>query len=103
MTILDNDLPTVSIVANAGSDTFTISSNVTLGEPLLVPYTIGGTAHDGVDYQLLSGDVIIPSGGNGATVSVTPIADQGGGSHTVVLTLGSGSGYTPSQPQGLLR
>ena len=100
VTIYNNDLPKVSITADQNGDAFAITSNVTLDEPLLVPYTIGGTATNGVDYQLLSGDVIIPSGSNSATVAVTPIADQAGGSHTVTLTLASGSDYTPSQSQG---
>jgi hypothetical protein len=102
VTIVDNDLPTVSVAADADSDTFTVSTNGTLDEPLLVPYTTGGSAANGVDYQLLSGDVVIPAGSTSATVSVTPLADQSGGDHTVTLTLGSGSGYTLSQSQGTL-
>ena len=95
VTIFNNDLPTVNISAGNGADAFTVSLNTPVAEPLLVPYTTtGGTATNGVDYQLISGDVVIPAGQTSATVSIQPIVDQAGGEHTVTLTLGSGTDYT---------
>ena len=99
VTIYNNDLPTVSIAAGA-NNTFTVSRNGPTGEPLAVPYTTGGSAANGVDYQTLSGTVVIPAGGATATIAITPLPDAGGGNHTVALALGPGSGYTVSQYQG---
>ncbi len=64
---------------------------------LIVSYSVSGTAIGGVDYQALSGIVIIPAGAVSALISVMPI-DGGlvGTSATVVITLASGNGYKVS-------
>ncbi len=43
---------------------------------LLVNYSLGGTAQNGVDYRLLSGVVRIPAGADAARVVVEPIDDR---------------------------
>ncbi|OGV62742.1 MAG: hypothetical protein A2498_02755, partial [Lentisphaerae bacterium RIFOXYC12_FULL_60_16] len=57
--------------------------------PLVVHYSVGGTAVAGTDYPVQAGTVTIPPGSTNATVSVTPYHDQltGEGSETVILTL----------------
>ena len=94
VTIDDNDLPTVGVTQRSDTFTITMANGATLDKPLLVPYTLGGSATNGVDYLLLSGNVVIPAGSNSATVQVVPIADQAGGNNTVVLTLSSSNDYT---------
>jgi hypothetical protein len=43
--------------------------------PLLVFYDVGGTAANGVDYQLLSGRVLIPVGARSEEIVVNPLHD----------------------------
>jgi len=68
--------------------TFVVRRSGDTTSDLTVPYSIGGTASNGVDYQTLSGQVTIPAGQRGAQIVVVPIAD-GITEHveTVVLTL----------------
>lgn len=64
--------------SEVGPDTgqFTVYRPVTATNgALAVNYAIGGTAGNGVDYQALSGSVIIPDGATNATITVTPIPD----------------------------
>jgi hypothetical protein len=89
-------LPTVTIVATdptasestPNTGTFTVSrSGSTFA--LIVNYTVGGTAGNGVDYTALSGAVTIPVGARSAPIVVTPIDDTlaGEGNENVVVTL----------------
>ena len=106
VTIFNNDLPTVSIVADepvaAGSSApgdFTVSLSAPVSEPLLVNYTIGGTATNGYDYQTIPGNVYIPAGNTTATIPIDPL-DVGAtsGNTSVFLTLAAGSGYVIPSP-----
>ena len=105
VTIYDDDLPTVGIVATTPNATessptdgyFTVTRNGPTDQPpLLVPYTIEGTAANGDEYQILSGDVLIEAGSNSATITVHPL-DVGkvGGSTTVTLALQNNGDYKP--------
>ena len=68
---------------------------------LIVNYTVGGTASNGVDYQTLSGAVTIPAGAPGVDLPVTPTQDTlAEGTETVVLTLAAG-GYSRGAPATL--
>lgn len=59
-----------------------------LTEDLKVFYTVSGTASNGVDYQRLSGEVVIPANAATATVLIDPIDDDlVEGPESVVLTL----------------
>ena len=107
MTIADDDKPVVSIVATdavaaeAGLDTgtFTVSRDGVTTAPLTVNYAVGGTAINGVDYQLLSGSLTIPAGQASATIVVTPIDDSlFEGDETVILTLISNGSYLLGTP-----
>jgi len=57
-------------------------------QPIVVHYTVTGTAEPGVDYEALSGTVIIPPDKAFETISVVPLDDTiKEGAETVVLTL----------------
>ncbi len=64
-------------------------------EPLTVFYTLGGDAVNGVDYELLSGEVTIPAGSLDAEVMVAPIDDDDAteGIEQVVFKLESAATY----------
>jgi hypothetical protein len=71
---------------------------------LTVPYTLGGTASNGVDYVALSGSVTIPAGAAYTLLPLVPIDDGLPQSNkTVVVTLApppnSSSGYVLGLPR----
>jgi hypothetical protein len=71
---------------------------------LAVNYTLGGTAINGTDYQLLSGSTVIPDGATGVEVAVTPIDDSlREGVETITLTLAPGAGYGIEVASGTLQ
>ncbi|MBM4093016.1 MAG: hypothetical protein FJ276_26950, partial [Planctomycetes bacterium] len=99
--------PTVTVTAtdpnasetgpDAGAFTVTRAGGTT--SALIVNYTLGGAATNGVDYALISGSVTIGAGSATATATVTPIDDASAeGSETVILTLAAGAGYTVGSP-----
>ena len=61
---------------------------------LTVDYAISGTAENGVDYAMLSGQATIPSGEPGVTVVVTPVNDSVlEGVETITLTVSPSPNY----------
>jgi len=67
---------------------FAVTRTGSTNHPLIVFYRIGGTAENGVDYQLLSGRVWIPAGAASADIVVTPLDDDlVEGLETVILKL----------------
>ena len=108
VTLVDNDLLTVSVTASdasaseAGPDNgvFTISRTGSLASALTIDYAITGTATNGTDYvQLVEtagvGSVTIPAGQSSATVTITPLTDSvNDGSETVVWSLIAPAGYS---------
>jgi len=104
ITILDDDLPTVQIVASdnaaseAGPDAgvWTISRIGHTNANLSVPFTLGGTATLGSDYQLSNNSpVVIPAGQSSVNVTLTPIDDsvRYEDAETAVLNLSSSANY----------
>lgn len=103
LTILDDDTPTVSVVATTPNATeagtpgvFTFTRAGSLSGALTVNFTRSGTATSGTDYTAIAtpGTIIIPNGQASATLNVTPIQDSlNEGTETVIITLASGS-YT---------
>ena len=84
---------TVAATSSAASEvgpvpgTFTISRDRTQGA-VTVYYTMSGTARDGIDYQTLSGSVLIPNGQSSVTLTVNPLDDGTvKGPETAVLTI----------------
>lgn len=107
VSILDDEMPTVSVVAadgvasETGTDTgvFTITRNSNFTDPLTVLYTVGGTATPGADYTALAGSVTIPAGAASVDLTVTPVQDQTAEvNETVILTLTSSSVYYVGSP-----
>jgi hypothetical protein len=55
--------------------TFVVRRNGNTTDDLTVSYAIGGTATNGVDYELLPGSVTIPAGSRTARITVVPISN----------------------------
>jgi Calx-beta domain len=102
VTIIDNE-PTVSIALTTtasepstnGLFTVTASAPVTV-TPMIVSYTVSGTAAAGVRYVALPGTLTIPVGQTTATIPVTIIDDKiANPGQTVIVTLaGTGGSAT---------
>ena len=87
-----------SPVAN-GVFTISLGSTNTTGSPIVVDYTVSGTATSGLDYNALSGSVSIANNQSSGVVTVTPINDTTiEVNETVILTLAAGTGYTVGTP-----
>jgi hypothetical protein len=96
-------LPVVTVVATTPTaaklglvpGAFTVTRGGDTSTPLLVNFTVGGTATAGSDYVSIPASVTIPAGASAATVTVTPIANGiPVGATTVVLALASDFSYT---------
>ncbi|MBI1841235.1 MAG: PKD domain-containing protein [Verrucomicrobia bacterium] len=82
--IVDNDLPSVTVTttqsegreSDSVAASFTITRAGNLSSPLDVNYLLGGTATNGVDYQLMSGTATIPAGADSVAVNIQPITDS---------------------------
>ena len=107
ITISDDDLPTVTVVATdaaaaeAGADpgTYTVSRTGTTGAPLTVNYSMSGTAAEGADYGSLGTSVTIPIGASSATLTLTPVDDTAPeDDETAILTLATNAAYTLGSP-----
>jgi hypothetical protein len=78
--------------------TFTITRSGDTAGPLVVTYTLGGSAA-GSDYTGPTGTVTIPAGSSSATVTVTPVDDiDPEESETVVLNPSTDATYTVGTP-----
>jgi subtilisin family serine protease len=94
-------LPVINVVAadadaSEGGDpgAFVISRTGSTNSALLVAYTLGGTAENGVDYQTLDGSLVISAGSSSGTVALIPIDDAGAeGDEGVILTLSARAAY----------
>ena len=107
VTIADNDLPVVTIVATDPSaaerpsdpGTFTITRTGPTTASLWVSLSPHGTAQGGVDYVSLGTGVTIPAGASSVTLTVTPLADaETEGQETVDLYLIPNPGLTVGTP-----
>jgi len=82
---------------------FTVTRTGDTTQPLTIPYTVGGTATPGTDYNQLPGSITIPAGATFATQNITTPTKNGSTaepSESIVLTPQSGTGYSvdPSSP-----
>jgi hypothetical protein len=107
VTIADNDLPTVTVVASdteaseagANKGQFTVSRTGVIGKSLRVRYSLSGTATNGTDYTRRSGVVTIPARSVSATFTVSPKDDKiHEGDEIVVVTLTPDSSYVVGSP-----
>jgi hypothetical protein len=65
--------------------------------PLLVSYAVGGTATNGVDYELLPGTIEIPAGKRKAKLAIRPRRDgRVEVPETIEISVLAGDDYTPS-------
>ncbi|HRE05414.1 MAG TPA: DUF1800 family protein [Opitutaceae bacterium] len=79
--------------ASVGNITFTRTGDTSTS--LLINYSVGGSATNGIDYLGLSGTVTLPAGAASAVVEVKPYVDTTPEStETVTITLLAGTGYT---------
>lgn len=84
VTIADDDLPVVTIVATdadareagANPGVFTFSRTGSTAAALRVDYGVGGTASNSFDYATITNFIIIPAGQASATRTITPLADS---------------------------
>lgn len=68
--------------------TVTVSRTGSVGNALVVKYSVAGTADSGLDYEALSGAVTIPADKKSQTITIAPIQDSSvEGDETVVLSL----------------
>ena len=107
VTILDSDLPMVTIAATVskvyekGSENaqFAVTRVGPLTAALVVNYVTGGTAISGVDYTAPAGAVTIPAGSASAAFTVDPLWDKlYDGNQTLVVTLAGSSQYNVGSP-----
>ena len=107
ISIIDNDAPTVTIVANdataseAGPSNgqFTVSRSGSTSGDLTVNISVSGTAINGADYNSISSTVTITDGNASTIINVVPIDDQYvEDDETVVIDVVSGSGYVVGSP-----
>jgi hypothetical protein len=81
------------------SGQFTISRYGDTSGSLTIHYTIGGTALNGVDYNLITNEVTLGIGVSNALINITPIDDLAlEGAETVTLTLIQTNGYLVVAP-----
>jgi hypothetical protein len=97
-----------SVLENSGSGmtyTFTLSQNATSN--MTVNFTVAGTAMFTTDYTqsgatsftTSNGSVVIPSGSNSASVTITPVGEATlEPNETVILTIDVGTGYDAGNP-----
>jgi Lectin C-type domain/Calx-beta domain/Ser-Thr-rich glycosyl-phosphatidyl-inositol-anchored membrane family/FG-GAP-like repeat/PA14 domain/LysM domain len=104
--IADNDLPTITIVANDNSagevvtgltqnpGQFTLTRTGNLANSLTVNYTISGTATNGSDYTTIANSVTFAAGSSTALINLNVTDDAVfEGSENVVLNLSANSAY----------
>ncbi len=104
----DNDSFTATITASdaeASEDgdegTFTIDLGQVngTGSAVLVNFSIGGTASNGVDYATIPNNVSIPNGQRSASIDIDPIDDDLlENTETIILTLAPSPAYTIGNP-----
>lgn len=79
--------------------TFTVHRFGATNDPVIVNYSIGGTASNGVDYVALPGSVIVPAGERSAQITVVPIDDGPPDiASTVILKLTADTNYVIGFP-----
>jgi subtilisin family serine protease/Ca2+-binding RTX toxin-like protein len=102
VTILDDDLPTISVNATDASagetsnpGVFTLTRTGATASALTVNVAMSGTATNVTDYSSIGGAVTFAAGSATALVNLTPVDDLVvEGSETAVLNLLAGMGYS---------
>ncbi|HEY2951233.1 MAG TPA: Calx-beta domain-containing protein [Verrucomicrobiae bacterium] len=77
-----------SVTGAVNTATFTVSRTGRPDGPLVVYYSLSGTASNGVDYRMLPGKLLIPSNAFSANIVIEPIDDRlVEGTETVGVTI----------------
>lgn len=84
-------------VPGVSNATFTVTRHGGILAPLLVNYTISGSAMGGSDYAALTGNVTLSAGNASATIDIVPIGSPVGG-RNVTLTLAPSTRYREGEP-----
>ncbi len=85
---------------------FRLPSGVKTSEDITISYTLGGTALNGIDYNTLSGSVVMPAGQDYVDIIVNTIDDKIiEGTENVIVTITGGitaslGSFAPSTTQG---
>jgi hypothetical protein len=89
---------------NARAGELRVTRTGSTAAPLVVYYTVGGTAEAGADFEKLPGSVTIPAGQSAAAISIVPRHDaRKGKNKTVFVTLTAGmKGYHVGCPSAAL-
>ena len=87
---------TESAASEAGTQAiFTVVRAGSTTGVLSIPYSILGTAANGVDYESLTGNIVLRAGESSGTIVVNPVSDGiAEPTESVIVTLQSGIGYT---------
>jgi alpha-tubulin suppressor-like RCC1 family protein len=106
LSITDNDASQIYVELDTGSGTEPASGSAAgpvfnirrpaSGTAITVNYTISGTATSGTDFTALPGSIAFASGDTSKTITLSMLADTAlEDAESVVLTLTTGSGYSP--------
>ncbi len=102
VTVTDDDEPVASFAVasfttNEGSGTYNVVVDLSPvpTTATTISYTVAGTATPGADYTALTGTVVASASASSVEIPVTITEDSTQeGSETVILILGTGTGYT---------
>ncbi len=105
-TIVSDDVLRLTVYPTAGgpaepatSGRFTFKREGDLSGNLEIGYAVGGSATPGVDYQALSGRLLIPAGATSADLQLTPIDDSElEGDESVILSVTNAPGCDSDAP-----
>ncbi len=98
LTLTDNDnAPTVNFTAASwrlaesdGPATVTAQLSAMSGQDVTIPFTLSGTASNGVDYTIAASPVVIPAGSTNTTIAIAIDDDTTPESNkTVIVTMGT--------------
>lgn len=106
-TILDDDLPSVTVVSadDSASENGPDPASVTFSRTgpttsdLTVEFALSGTATTGSDYVNPGTSVVIPAGEAEVTLPLTPVDDSSNeGAESIIVTVASTANYTVGNP-----
>ena len=85
-------------VGKGGTATFIASASSPAAQPIVVNYVMGGTARNGMDYQINGSpnQIMIPAGQTSATATLIVITTKTRGSEKARMTLQPSTGYNLS-------
>ncbi|EMI19186.1 Na-Ca exchanger/integrin-beta4 [Rhodopirellula maiorica SM1] len=92
-TVVSTTLATQSQLEDVGTVTVNVSLSQITSEDVIVPFSVSGTATEGVDFTADASPLIIPAGSMSADITFTIDDDLSAEStETIVVTLGNASG-----------